>query len=507
MNGEHMSGMRRIVAAAAVAVSASALAEGFTVAVWRGETTYADIPAQFASGVAARGAASASGVSVTPLRFDGVAYQVSAKDKTKAVRPDVCREWKNGDSGLPTMCRVSVQESASPGTVSFGPMEVRVLDRVLPPAKDWRYFLDLWQHPWAVSRYFGVEPFSPEHFEKMRPAWTALAECGCKALTVTLLERPWNGQCYDDYHSMIDRVKGDDGCWKFDYTVFDRYVEFGRKCGLGPDIACYTMCPWGYMVAWKNQRGEWQKAKALPGSPEFADFWGGFLVDFAKHLRQKGWFDDTYIAMDERAPDDVRAIVKFIQEKAPGMKVAMCGNKNPDLFKDISIDNFSIGLIHLKGDAGKEFLNTLESRRARGFKTTFYVCCTAAHPNTFMESPFDEGYWLGAYPPVAGFDGFLRWAASSWPKDPYRDATFKPKSWKAGDTYFVYPGGELSQRLMALRNGVVAAEKLRILRESGVDVESAGLADIRAKYGYRGACKNLIDFGAFRRDMDSLVNR
>ena len=44
------------------------------------------------------------------------------------------------------------------------------------------------------------------------------------------------------------------------------------------------------------------------------------------------------------------------------------------------------------------------------------------HPNTFMDSPYDEGFWLGAYPAMVGFDGFLRWAANSWPKDPYGNA-------------------------------------------------------------------------------------
>ena len=33
-----------------------------------------------------------------------------------------------------------------------------------------------------------------------------------------------------------DSISFDLGC-NFDYKLFDEYVEFGRKCGLGPDIA------------------------------------------------------------------------------------------------------------------------------------------------------------------------------------------------------------------------------------------------------------------------------
>ncbi|MBQ6136008.1 MAG: DUF4091 domain-containing protein, partial [Kiritimatiellae bacterium] len=395
--------------------------------------------------------------------------------------------------------RVAASADAKPGVVRFGPMEVRVVDRVLPPPGKWKYFLDLWQHPWAVARFAGVEPFSPEHYRAMEPVWRSLADCGVKALTVTLLDLPWNHQCYDAYHSMVGRVKTADGSWKFDYGVFDEYVEFGRKCGIGPDIACYTMCPWGYVVRWQDEKGGIRRAKAVPGTPEFADFWGDFLVDFAAHLKAKGWFDDAYMAMDERSPEDVRNIALFIREKVPGMKISMAGNRKPSEFSGIVIDNYSQGLSHLT----PEFLAELAPRREKGWKTTFYVCCGPNRPNTFMESPDAEGFWIGAYPALAGFDGFLRWAANSWPHDPYADASFG--HWKAGDTYLVYPRGELSVRMAELRSGVVAAEKIRILREAGLAGKECD--DLAEKYGYRAAMDGKLAMDEFRRKVESIVNR
>ena len=469
-----------------------------TATVWRGETAYVDLPAavQVTAG-------EQTGVTVAPGYYDEVAYEMQPEGVDIRKRPDVWREWVTGNGGqgtgkTPTACRITVAADAKPGVYAFGSLKVTVLDRVLPPAKDWHYFLDLWQHPWAVSRYFNVEPFSKEHYAKMEPIWRNLAECGCKALTVTLLDLPWNHQCYDGYYSMVGRVKNADGTWAFDYSIFDEYVEFGRRCGLGPDIACYTMCPWGYRVTWKDAECKDHREKFLPGTPEFEDYWGPFLVDFAAHLKEKGWFADTYIAMDERKPEDVKLICEFIQKKAPGMKVAMAGNKSPSEFEGITIDNYCQGLIHLRKHP--KFLDELASRRAKGYKTTFYVCCTAAHPNTFMESPDDEGFWLGAYPVMVGFDGFLRWAANSWPADPYKDASFNTKNWKAGDTFLIYPNGEPSARLIALRAGIVAAEKMRIL---GCQQASA---EIAARYGYKAAVRGEIDFAAFRREVEALVN-
>ena len=261
-----------------------------------------------------------------------------------------------------------------------------------------------------------------------------------------------------------------------------------------------------------------RREKMLPGTPEFEEYWGDFLVDFKKHLKEKGWFADTYIAMDERAPEDVRKIIDFIQKKSPGMKVAMAGNRSPAEFSGMKIDNYCQGLIHLRKHP--QMLDDLEPRRKAGCKTTFYVCCTAAHPNTFMDSPLDEGFWLGAYPVMVGFDGFLRWAANSWPKDPYDDASFKTikngnLQWRPGDTFFVYPNGELSARMIALRSGVVAAEKMRILREEGngkrekgsaADDIEATIKRIAASYGYKAAVRGELDFAAFRREVNSLVN-
>ena len=491
----------------------------FGAAVWRGETAYVSIPETLQDKAASlAGMDTGKDVSLTLLKFDEVKSDfISMIKKSEVVDhrgvPDICREWKTGDAAKPTMVKIAASPDAKPGTYTFGPLSLTVIDRVLPPAKDWKYFLDIWQHPWAVSRFFGVEPFSKEHFAKMEPIYRALAECGCKALTVTLLDLPWNHQCYDGYGTMVGRVKNADGTWSFDYTIFDEYVEFGRRCGVGPDIACYSMCPWRYRVTWKDAEGKDHREKMLPGTPEFEDYWGPFLVDFASHLKEKDWFEDTYIAMDERGPDDVRKIVTFIQSKAPGLKVSACGKTKPSAFDGIQIENFCLGLVHLRSN----FLPELQPRREKGFKTTFYVCGSARTPNTFMFSNLDEGYWLGAYPVMIGFDGFLRWAANSWPENPYEDASYKTKqTWVPGDVYLIYPEGELSARLIALRAGVVAAEKMRILREQGTgnreQVEDA-IKRLAAPFGFRSAVRGFgkddppnVDFAEFRRRVEEFVN-
>lgn len=465
----------------------------FEVAVWRGEMAYAPVPERFAAEILPCDGVEENGMKLELFSVGGVDFRTEACGTLLARRLDVVAPCRVS-GGLPALCKVSVRADAKPRRYVFGPLVVRVVDHVLPPPGEWHYFLDLWQHPWAVARYFNLAPFSKEHYAAMEPVFRTLAECGAKSLTVTLLDLPWNHQCYDAYHSMIGRTRREDGTWAFDYAVFDEYVKFGRRCGIGPDIACYTMCPWGYAVRWRDEAGATIQTEAKPGTAAFEDCWGGFLEDFAVHLKEKGWFDDAYVAMDERSPEDVRQIVEFVRRRVPGMKIAMAGNKKPSAFGGIRIDNYSQYLGHMTD----EFLAEIPERRATGCRTTFYVCCDPARPNTFMDSGNGEAFWLGAYPAFSGLDGFLRWAANSWPRDPYVDASFG--NWRAGDTFLVYPKGEPSARLVALRAGIVAAEKMRILGDA------ANLSGLQDFYDCRKAMSGAVDFDACRKLTEKGVN-
>ena len=87
------------------------------------------------------------------------------------------------------------------------PIELNVLKAVLPDPDSWEFFLDLWQHPWAIARYHRVEPFSKEHYALLKPILTELAQAGQKTLTTSIVEKPWNQQTFDPYDSMIKHVK------------------------------------------------------------------------------------------------------------------------------------------------------------------------------------------------------------------------------------------------------------------------------------------------------------
>jgi hypothetical protein len=340
--------------------------------------------------------------------------------------------------------------------------QLEVLPQTLPPATEWEFHLDLWQNPYSIARVAGVDPWTPEHWEALREPMTMLANAGQKVITATLNKRPWNGQTEDAFGTMIEWTKKTDGTWAYDYTIFNNWVQFMMDLGIDAQISCYSMVPWGnYLFYFDETKGEEVRVNPAPGTQEYADMWEPFFTDFVRHLDEKGWREITLIAMDERSPADMKAMLTLLEKAAPGMGVALADNhKSYQLFVEQLVD---ISVEHGVTVSPED----MAARRARGQVTTWYVCCSDAFPNVFTFSDPAEGAFIGWYTMAADFDGFLRWAYNSWVIEPLIDSRFR--TWPAGDTSIIYPDGRSSIRFERLREGIQDAEKIRILREKFQD--------------------------------------
>ena len=338
------------------------------------------------------------------------------------------------------------------------PVELVVSDHILPPAHDWAFHLDLWQNPYSVARYAGVPLWSEAHFEAMRPVMRMLAEAGQKSVTATIMNRPWNGQTEDAFGSMVTKIRRIDGSWLYDYTIFDRWVEFMFSLGIDRQINCYSMIPWALEFDYYDQATSSPTTfQAAPGSEEYNEYWGSFIADFSRHLKAKGWFEKTMIAMDERPMESMQAVLSLIRRTEPDFKISLAGNYHEPI--NFGIADFSEGFA-----PKKEFPESAKAKRkGLGLTTTFYTCCAEAHPNMFVISDPDEAAWLGWFAQAENYDGYLRWAYNSWTMDPLADARFR--TWPAGDCFVVYPGGRGSVRFSKLVEGIQDFEKIRILKE------------------------------------------
>lgn len=334
---------------------------------------------------------------------------------------------------------------------------ITVKDHVLPPPSAWSFHLDLWQHPAAIARVHGVPLWSDQHFEYMRPYYTMLASAGQKCITASIMDEPWGHQTYDDFPGLIKWTKHRDGSWSYNYTLFDKYISFVMDCGIKQSINCYSMVPWATSFRYFDETAQKDTVlKAAIGSPEYNVHWTRMLNDFTKHLKAKGWFNITTIAMDERPMKDMMVVISLLNTIDPKWKIALAGDYHPQIEKYIY--DYCLASAHEFPPA------VLQKRLQEGKPCTYYTCCTENYPNGFTFSPPDENVWIGWYAAAKGFTGYLRWAYNSWVADPLIDSRFR--AWPAGDTYQVYPGPRTSIRFEKLIEGIRDFEKIRILRES-----------------------------------------
>ena len=335
-------------------------------------------------------------------------------------------------------------------------LAVNVKYRTLPASTEWAFHLDLWQNPYVEARYYNVEPFSKEHFDRMRPDMQNYVDAGGKVITASIMHKPWNGQTYDPFESMVTWLKKADGTWYFDYTVFDKWVEYMMSLGVKKQINCYSMVPWRLSFQYFDQASNsFKYLDAKPGEAAYDEFWGNMLTSFAKHLKEKGWFDITHISMDERPMKDMLATLKVIRKADKDFKVSLAGTYHDELVKELH--DYCIAI-------GEKFpAEVIKSRKEAGQVTTYYTCCTEPRPNTFTFSAPAEAEWLGWFAAKENLDGYLRWALNSWVKNPLQDSRFT--AWAAGDTYMIYPEGRSSIRFERLIEGIQSYEKIRILKE------------------------------------------
>ena len=370
---------------------------------------------------------------------------------------------------------------------------VRVLDRVLPAPKEWRFHLDLWQNPYAIARVHNVELWSNGHFEVLRPYMLKLASAGQKAITATLIDRPWDGQTYDPFGSMVTWVRKADGSWWYDFTIFDRWVEFMMSCGIDKEITCFSMIPWKLSFRYYDQATHSHKyMNCAPGEEAYAQFWGGMLSAFSAHLKEKGWFEKTFISMDERSLHQMQAAIKVIKEYAPGMKISMAGNYHPEIEVDIydyCLDIFAYGAYTPE---------LLATRRAQGKVSTYYTCCSAEYPNLFTFSAPADAAFIALEALAKDLDGYLRWAYNSWTVTPEEDSRFT--AWPAGDTYVIYPFSVSSIRWERLVQGIQLFEKYKILlSEAKADGDEKRVAELEKLL-------ESVDIKKISTDSEAIVN-
>lgn len=378
-------------------------------------------------------------------------------------------------------------------------LTIEVLDAVQPRPEEYRFDIELWQYPYRVAQYYGLEPFSQAHLEALRPHLQRYRDLGGHAITASIVEEPWNGQTYGAYPSMVKWTRRPDKKFSFDFTDFDKWVSLCHEVGIGDKIVCYSLIPWGNKVTYYDEKKQALRSAApRPGTRKYKKLWTPFLKALCAHAKEKGWYDQIYIGIDERKH----------MEEAYDLIDAVTGASGTPLKKAAAMDHFSakyfplidrmasvsVGSEPLKKAAG-DYRTLAKRRRENGdLQTTIYTC-VGHFPNSFTYSMPAESYWTVFFSAAQGANGFLRWAYDAWVKDPLRDTTHV--SFESGDCFLVYPDEadakqpetKSSVRLEKLAQGMRDINKLLFLAEQSPALKEKAerlLEQVKVEYTQKG---------------------
>lgn len=374
------------------------------------------------------------------------------------------------DSLQPLWVSIDIPQTCAPGTytgtltvkskckhpIATLRYSVRIQSHSLPPSSQYAFYSDYWQQPYAISRYYGLTPWSKEHFEAMKPYARMLAAIGQKPVTAILFYEPWGEQSHDKFEPMVQTILEPDSTWTYDYTTLDAYVRFMQSHGIDGPVECFTMVPWQLRFRYLDRSsGQYRFLEAPTHSEAYEALWTPFLRSLQAHADSVGYGHRLTIVMDERGLPDMLNARHVAQKAVPGIKMSLAGSYHPEL-----VDSLSLYAL-VKGDMFTP--DDLHRRTDRNLTTLMYTCCATPAPSLFSNSDPADGAYLMLYATATGHQGYLHWSFNNWPEAPLHDTRFR--MFAPGDTYLVYPDGLPSIRYEQIRRGIQLSEKARLLRQ------------------------------------------
>lgn len=362
---------------------------------------------------------------------------------------------------IPADCRAGVYNGtlnikSGDKLVTACDIRFMVTQHVLPAPKDWAFALDLWQYPFRTARYAiqsgdKVDFFSAQHLEMLKPFYTLLADAGQKCITTYIKDG-----AFSPNETMVQWTLRADGNWQFDYTRFDKYVEFMMSLGIDRQISCFSVAGWYNSIGYTDLTDGQMKRMDLPiGSELFSKTWQTFLTDFRQHLTQKGWMDRAVLYMDETKPEDMQTIVNTIRANGSDWKIGISGhNQTRAIEKELYCYSTIIG--------SYPSLTSIPM-------PMFYTSCSQKHPNNYLtpENSAAEMTWMAWHAMSRGFKGYQRWGYDYWTKAEPFDTRDGRNT--AGDFHMIYRSSNRldmkpvsSIRFEMLRDGIQDYEKCRI---------------------------------------------
>ena len=269
-------------------------------------------------------------------RFDGLldvipseipANKLSWKDRNPYEVQASPLYWSRGPGALaPLWLTIAVPKTAAPGKYqgSIGiaadglpPVTVLLVVDVsawtVPDPKDFRMKNVAFLSEDAIAKHYGVPRWSDKHFELMGKSMALMAEVNSRQ-AIANLAIDFYGLSGNE-ETMVRWIKQPDGSYKYDFTVFDKYLDLVAKT-MGKPTLLRVNC-WNEVVKQGDKlvasrggpniggkvfpvtlldpaTGKVEPMdQPMPGTEESFAFWKPVLDEVRKKVEARGWWDVT----------------------------------------------------------------------------------------------------------------------------------------------------------------------------------------------------------------------
>ena len=361
-----------------------------------------------------------------------------------------------------------------------------VKDLLLPEPRDYRFYLDLFQHPSNIARHYQVALWSDAHFHLLDAYLASMAQLGQKAASVFVSEIPYIGQRSYKLskpsdlfeYSMVRAYRGRDGQFRYDFSAMDRYVALAQQHGIVETIDMF-----GLVSVWQDREAGY--GPIVEGSTDAVrvryldeaahvyrfmrtrDQLDHFTRALESHVIEQGWTERVRLIADEPADvNDFQQQLDHIRAVAPAFVCRIAINHVEFIQRDL---RGVVDYVPILNAVADEYDRLLELKRRVAGRILYYVCCWPDRPNSFIGSPSIECRVLPWLVERLGLDGFLKWAFTAWVERPFEDLDYM--GWPFGDMLFVYPGAGgrpvPSLRYKWLQRGIRDYEVMQMLKSQG----------------------------------------
>lgn len=228
---------------------------------------------------------------------------------------------------MPGAYEGSVRIEAAGLQTTTVPLRVPISAWTLPDPREFRVHNFAYHSGDAVAKHYEVEMWSDRHFALMGSSLALLAEVNSRLAIVNLAINFYGGNKggsdNSNEQSMIRWVKQPDGTYKYDFTIFDKYLDMFAKSAGKPAqlrINCWPQInkkrpgePFDDQMPVTRFDPATGKLDAMeqptPGTEASYLFWRPVLDEVRKRIEARGWWDVTAVGHNSYASPAVPAIV------------------------------------------------------------------------------------------------------------------------------------------------------------------------------------------------------